>query len=94
MSRRFTSVKLRRRNGVLFRVTEDGAEKSVNVKPSKGRRTEAQINEAAQHDPDAQPLRASDLKRMQQVPRVKTMRRALGLTQEEFSARYLISLGS
>jgi putative transcriptional regulator len=41
-----------------------------------------------------QPLHASDLKRMWRTPQVKIIRRALGLTQEEFSARYRIPLGT
>ena len=40
------------------------------------------------------PLNASDLKRMKRTPQVKIIRRALGLTQEEFSARYRIPLGT
>ena len=40
------------------------------------------------------PLSASDLKRMKRTPQVKIIRRALGLTQEEFSARYRIPLGT
>jgi len=31
---------------------------------------------------------------MKRVPRTKTMRRALGLTQEEFAARFHIPLGT
>jgi putative transcriptional regulator len=49
---------------------------------------------AALSDPDAQPLSDDDLTRMRQVPRVKTLRRALGLTQEEFATRYHIPLGT
>lgn len=44
-------------------------------------------------EPD-RPLDASDLKRMRRTPQVKVVRRALGLTQEEFSARYGIPLGT
>jgi putative transcriptional regulator len=40
------------------------------------------------------PLSASDLKRVQRAPPVKIVRRALGLTQEEFAARYRIPLGT
>lgn len=47
---------------------------------------------AALSDPDAQPLTDADFKRMRRVPRVKTLRRALGFTQEEFAARYRIPL--
>ncbi|MSO77502.1 MAG: helix-turn-helix domain-containing protein [Alphaproteobacteria bacterium] len=56
--------------------------------------TEAEIHEAAMADPDAQPLTEADFARMKRVPRVKTLRRVLGLTQEEFAARYLIPLGT
>lgn len=56
--------------------------------------TEEEIERAARADPDAQPLTAADLKRMKRVPQTKTMRRALGLTQEEFAARYHIPLGT
>ena len=45
-------------------------------------------------DPDAQPLTEIDLKRMRRTPRVKIIRRALELTQEEFAARYHIPLGT
>ena len=45
-------------------------------------------------DPADRPLSASDLKRMKRTPQVKIIRRALGLTQEEFSARYRIPLGT
>jgi putative transcriptional regulator len=45
-------------------------------------------------EPPERPLNASDLKRMRRTPRIKVIRRALGLTQEEFSARYRIPLGT
>ena len=45
-------------------------------------------------DPDAQPLTKADLAGMKLVPRTKTLRRALGLTQEEFAVRYHIPLGT
>jgi putative transcriptional regulator len=54
--------------------------------------TEAARHLAALSDPDAQPLSDEDLARMRQIPRVKTLRRALGLTQEEFATRYHIRL--
>jgi putative transcriptional regulator len=52
------------------------------------------IKKAALADPDAQPLRPADLKRMKRTPQAKIIRRALGLTQEEFAARYHIPLGT
>src|SRR6201987_239203 len=52
------------------------------------------IEEAVQSDPDARPLTQDELKRMRRTPRVKVIRRALGLTQEEFAARYHIPVGT
>lgn len=49
---------------------------------------------AASADPDAQPLTPADLKRMQRTPQAKVIRRALGMTQEEFATRYHIPLGT
>src|SRR5713101_6789722 len=45
---------------------------------------------AALSDPDAQPLTPEDFKRMKRTPQVRIIRRALGLSQEEFSARFHI----
>lgn len=52
------------------------------------------IEKVARADPDAQPLTEADLGRMQRTPRVKLIRRALDLTQEEFGERYHIPLGT
>src|SRR5882672_2027687 len=52
------------------------------------------IEHAAIADPDAQPLSSAELKRMKRAPQAKVIRRALGLTQEEFAARYHIPLGT
>jgi putative transcriptional regulator len=56
--------------------------------------TEKQRHAAAVSDPDARPLTAGDFKRMKRTPRVKIIRRALGLTQEQFAARFHIPLGT
>ena len=56
--------------------------------------TPSAIERAALADPDARPLTATDLKRMRRTPQIKVIRRALGLTQEEFSVRYRIPLGT
>ena len=42
----------------------------------------------------AQDLRDRRAPKAKRVPRIKTLRRALGLTQEEFAARYRIPLGT
>lgn len=49
---------------------------------------------AALADPDAQPLAPDDFKRMKRTPQVKVIRRALALSQEEFSSRFHIPLGT
>jgi putative transcriptional regulator len=49
---------------------------------------------AALADPDAEPLAPEDFKRMRRTPRIKIIRRALGLSQEEFSARFHIPVGT
>lgn len=56
--------------------------------------TEAEKHAAALSDPDAQPLTEEDFKRMKRVPRARTIRRALGLSQEEFAARFHIPIGT
>ena len=48
----------------------------------------------ATHEDDDRPLTEADLKRMKRTPQVKIIRRAFGLTQEEFSERYHIPLGT
>ena len=56
--------------------------------------TDAEVHAAALADRDAQALTEKRLARMRPVPRTKTPRRALRLTQEEFAARFHIPLGT
>ena len=56
--------------------------------------TDEERHAAALSDPDAQPLTEEDFKRMKQTPRVKIIRRALGLSQQEFAARFAIPPGT
>ena len=56
--------------------------------------TEEEINAIALTDPDNPPRTAEREKHLKRVPRVKVMRRALGLTQEAFAARFHIPLGT
>jgi putative transcriptional regulator len=56
--------------------------------------TDEQINAAALADPDNPPITPDRQARLKRVPQVKVMRRALRLTQEEFSARFRIPLGT
>ena len=56
--------------------------------------SEEERHVAALSDPDAQPLRPEDFQRMKRTPQVRVIRRALGLSQEEFAARFHIPLGT
>ena len=56
--------------------------------------TAEESHQAALDDPDAQPMTEEDFARMKRTPRAKLIRRALGLSQEEFTARFHIPLGT
>ncbi len=45
-------------------------------------------------DPDAQPMSDEDFAQARRVPRVKTVRRAPGLMQEKFAARFHRPVGA
>lgn len=49
--------------------------------------TPKQIETAANADRDNRPLTPADLGRMKRTPQVKIIRRALGISQEDFSTR-------
>jgi putative transcriptional regulator len=70
----------------------DGTEVAVPDPGPLAPMTEEEISEAARRDPDAQPMTDEEFRRARKVPRIKTLRRALALTQEEFAARYHIPL--
>lgn len=56
--------------------------------------TDDQAHRGARNDPDNPPLTAQDIKRMRRTPPAKIIRRALGLSQEDFAARFHIPLGT
>jgi putative transcriptional regulator len=56
--------------------------------------TEAEAETAAWADYDARPLTREQRANARRIPRVKTLRRALALTQEQFAARYHIPIGT
>lgn len=56
--------------------------------------SEAERRAAAARDRDTKSLTPADFKRMRRTPQVKVIRRALGLTQEEFAGRFHIPLGT
>jgi putative transcriptional regulator len=78
---------------VIVHVAPDGAETIATPEPMR-EMSEEEILAAAMSDPDAQPLTEELSANLKPVPRVKTLRCALGLTQEEFAARYHIPLGT
>jgi putative transcriptional regulator len=85
--------RIRKSDGRLVRVYPDGREELLRKRPVRPM-TDEEVEAAALADPDAQPLTAADLAELKRVPRVKTLRRALGLTQEDFAARYRIPIGT
>ena len=56
--------------------------------------TEEEVMAAALSDPDALPVQPGDAKQMPRTPQVRVIRRALGLSQEQFAARFHIPLGT
>ncbi len=92
MSKTTTTAKIHS-DGTVVEILEDGSERQFPTEPMRPM-TDAEIEAAAKADPDARPMTADERRTARRVPRVKTMRRALGLTQEEFAARYHVPLGT
>ncbi len=88
-----TTIARMRRDGVLVRIKPDGTEEVMPVTPLAPM-TPEEVEAAAAADPDARPFTAEELAKVRRVPRAKTLRRALGLTQEEFAGRYHIPIGT
>jgi putative transcriptional regulator len=82
-----------RTDGAVVEVLKDGRERSFPPTPMR-EMTEAEIVAAADADPDARPMTPEQRRTAKRVPRTKTLRRALSLTQEEFAERYHIPLGT
>ena len=82
-----------RADGTIVEVLRDGTERPFLPTPMRPM-TEAEISAAAAADPDARPMTDAEWQAARKVPRTKTLRRALGLTQEEFAACYQIPLGT
>jgi len=80
-------------DGRVVKVSKDGRETAF-PKTTMRPMTPTEVEAAAAADPDARPMTAEELRRARRVPRVKTLRRALGFTQEEFATRYQIPLGT
>jgi putative transcriptional regulator len=98
MSKGGTTVARRLPDGRLVRVLPDGT-----TEPFPPDRTDweavramsdAEVEALARSDPDNPPLTPEREARLKRVPRVKVMRRAMALTQEDFAARFQIPLGT
>ena len=83
----------RRSDGTLVRVMPDGAEQPFPQTPMRDM-TDEEIETAALADPDAQPLTPEQLAQARPVSRVKAVRRALRMSQEEFAQRFCLSLAT
>ncbi len=92
MSKTTTTAKMRP-DGTVVEVLENGSERPLPKTPMRPM-SEAEIAAAAAADADARPMTPEQPKTARRVPRVRTLRRALGLTQEEFAARFHIPLGT
>ena len=88
-----TTIARMRPDGVLVRIKPDGTEEVMPVTPLAPM-TPEEVEAAAAADPDARPFTPEELAKARLVPRAKTLRRALGLTQEEFAGRYHIPIGT
>jgi hypothetical protein len=78
---------------VLVRVAPDGTEKVTPI-PSPTPMSPEEAEAAAAADLDARSFTPEELVTARRAPFIKTLRRALDLTQEEFAARYRIPLGT
>ncbi len=97
MSKQNTIAVKRLGDGTLVQVLLDGSTKPIEDKTDWARlraMTDEEVISAAMRDPDARPMTPDQLRTARRVPRTKTLRRALALTQEEFAARYHIPLGT
>lgn len=91
MSKKTTIARIRS-DGTVVEVLDEG-ERLFPDTPMRPM-TEAEIEAAAAADPDARPMTAAELRTARRVPRIKTLRRALNLTQQEFATRYHIPIGT
>jgi len=98
MSKENTIVARRLPDGTLVQVLSDGSTRPFPPDRTDWAAlramTDEEIHAAALSDPDNPPLTPERRAKMTRVPRAKAIRRVLRLTQEEFSARFRIPLGT
>ena len=91
--RKSTTTVRTRSDGTIVRVHPDGREEPLPVTPILDAKA-VEGKAGAVNDLDNPPLTSARLAELRRVPRIKTLRRALGLTQEQFSERYNIPVGT
>lgn len=98
MSKDTTTVVKKLYGTKLFRVLPDGTREPLTTDRTDWAKvralTDREVTAAALADPDNQPMDTAKASRRRRAPRVKWMRRALKLTQEEFSERFKVPLGT
>ena len=97
MRKENTIVAKRQNDGSLVQVLADGTTRPLEDKTDWARLraiTDEEVHAAAMADPDARPMTDAEWDAVPKVPRAKTLRRALRLTQEEFAARFQIPIGT
>jgi putative transcriptional regulator len=97
MSKQNTIAAKRQGDGTLVQVLPDGSTKPIEDKTDWARllaMTDDEATAAAMSDRDARPMTPVQMRTARRVPRKKTLRRALAMTQEEFAIRYHIPLGT
>ena len=92
MSKRIITARIRA-DGMAIEVLPGGSERPFPDTPLRSM-TEAEVESAAAADADARSMTPEQLLTARRVPRTRTLRRALALTQEEFATRYRIPLGT
>jgi putative transcriptional regulator len=92
MSETIITAKIQQ-NGTIVKHLPNGEEVPLSVLPLREMREE-EIIAAATSDHDAQPWTQAALDAAPKIPRCATLRRTLRLTQEAFSTRYRIPLGT
>jgi putative transcriptional regulator len=97
MNNRNITVRTRKKNGEWAIPDANGREHKLDNQTdwsALDAMSGTQRLEAAESDPDALPLTPEDFKRLRRVARVKSLRRSLALTQEQFAARFHIPIGT
>lgn len=97
MSEETTIVARRLSDGRLVQVLPGGSTRPLPDRTDWERvraMTDEEVEAAARTDPDTIPLSVEERARMQRLPRVKVIRQALGMTQEEFASKFHLSISS